>query len=137
MPLRRRGRTPRPSKKAWTAAIERLRRAVDRYHSCVQLVPDRSLRGELAGLGAELEAAFGDFENAFEGRSRLSADHDLAALGRLHRAATLCAHATEAALMANEAAWRYGIEDVARRLDTVRTLVRTIDELAVQSRPPR
>jgi hypothetical protein len=53
----------------------------------------------------------------------------------MHRAATLCAHATEAAQMAHDATRRYDVEDVARCLDTVRVLVKKIDELGDAVRP--
>ena len=39
--------------------------------------------------------------------------------------------------MANEAAWRYDAEDVSRCLDTVRLLVKKIDEIGDEVRPPR
>jgi hypothetical protein len=86
-------------------------------------------------LLAELEAAFGDFEDVFEGRSRLSPDHDLAALGHVHRAATLCAHATEAAEMANEATRHHEVDEVTRCIDTVRLLIKKIDEIGDEVNP--
>jgi hypothetical protein len=56
-------------------------------------------------------------------------------LAQVHQAATLCAHAAEAALMANEAAWRYDDEDVVRCVDTVRSLIKKIDELGDGASP--
>jgi hypothetical protein len=47
----------------------------------------------------------------------------------IRRAATLCAHAIEAALMADEAARHHEVEDVATCLDTVRVLVKNINEI--------
>lgn len=124
-PLHRRA----ASAATWASAVERYRRAVARYHSTLRTMPDRALRRELTQLAGPLEAAIEDFEDAFAARRRFQADRDIEVLGAVHRAATLCAHATEAALMANEAAWRYDEEDVVRCVDTVRSLVKRIDEL--------
>jgi hypothetical protein len=98
-------------------------------------MPDRELRRELTELAGPLEAVLEDFEDALGRRRDLDAARDAEALACIHRAATLCAHATEAALMANEAAWRYDDQDVVRRVDTVRQLVTRIDELGDQARP--
>jgi uncharacterized membrane protein YccC len=120
----------------WTSAVERYRRGVERYHSSLRTMPDRDLRRELTDLAGPLEATLEDFEDALAYRRRLSPDRDAAILADIHRAATLCAHATEAAMMANEAAWRYDDEDVVRCLERVRTLVKKIDELGDEARPP-
>jgi hypothetical protein len=116
--------------------VERYRRAVARYQSTLQAMPDRALRRELTQLAGPLDATLEDFEDAFAARRRFQADRDIEVLGAVHRAATLCAHATEAALMANEAAWRYDDEDVVRCVDTVRSLVKRIDELGDEARAP-
>jgi hypothetical protein len=119
----------------WASAVERYRRAVARYHSTLRTMPDRALRRELTQLAGPLEAALEDFEDALANRQRFQPDRDAEVLGQVHRAATLCAHATEAALMANEAAWRYDDEDVLRRVDMVRSLVKKIDELGDGASP--
>jgi hypothetical protein len=134
--LRRPLRRHVASAAAWASAVERYRRAVERYHSTLRSMPDRALRRELTDLAGPLEAALEDFEDALANRRHPQVDRDTEILGGVHRAATLCAHATEAALMANEAAWRYDDEDVVRCVDTVRTLVKKIDELGDAARPP-
>jgi hypothetical protein len=130
-PLRRHA----ASTAAWVAAVERYRRAVDRYFSSLGLIPGRALRQRLTELGAPLEAVLEDFEDALARRGRLDKGREAEVLTAIHRAATLCAHATEAALMANDAAWRHADEDAARGLDTVRKLVTAIDELGDRARP--
>jgi hypothetical protein len=119
----------------WASAVERYRRGVARYQSTVGIMPDRTLRRELLQLAVPLEAALEDFEDAFANRRRVSTDHAIEVLAQVHQAATLSAHATEAALMANEAAWRYDDEDVVRCVDTVRSLIKKIDELGDGASP--
>jgi hypothetical protein len=130
-PLRGRG----ASNATWAAAVERYRRAVDRYYSSLTLIPGRALRQRLTELGRPLEAALEDFEDALSRRSRFDKGREAEVLASIHRAATLCAHATDAALMANDAAWRHADEDAARGLETVRKLVKAIDELGDHARP--
>jgi enoyl reductase-like protein len=130
-PLRRHA----ASNATWAAAVERYRRAVDRYYSSLALIPGRVLRQRLTELGGPLEAVLEDFEDAMARRSRFDRGREADVLASIHRAATLCAHATEAALMANDAAWRHADEDAARGVDTVRQLVKAIDELGDRARP--
>ncbi len=124
------------SARTWTSAVERYSRAVDRYHAITRVMPERALRHELTQLGGPLEAVLEDFEDAVARRSGYDQARARAVLTAVHRAATLCAHATEAAQMADEAARRHAAEDVARCLDTVRLLVKKIDELGDEVRPP-
>jgi hypothetical protein len=133
--LRRPLRRHVASAATWASAVERYRRAVERYYATVGTMPDRALRRELEHLGGPLEATLEDFEDALAQRRHMTVDRDARVLGDVHRAATLCAHATEAALMANQAAWRYDDDDVARCADTVRILVKKIDELGDAARP--
>jgi hypothetical protein len=119
----------------WTSALDRYRRAVARYTSSMREMPDRALRRDLLQLAGVLEAVLEELEHAFANRRTLQAGRDTEVLGLVHRAATLCAHATEAALLANEAAWRYDDEEVMRRVDTVRSLVKKIDELGDEASP--
>ena len=120
----------------WAAGVDRYRRAVERHSVTVSSVTDRALRHELEELSGPLEAVLEDFEAAWAVRRTYDADRDARALGLIHRAATLCAHATEAALLANEAAWRDDSDEMIRCAGTVRTLVTTIDELGDAARPP-
>ena len=52
----------------------------------------------------------------------------------MRRAATLCSHATETALLVNEAAWRHDVDEVDRGIESVRQLVTRIDELGDEVR---
>lgn len=135
MSLRRPLRRGWAAASTWTSAVERYRRALDRYHASLRVMPDRSLRQELTHLGGPLEAVLEDFEEAVARRSRYDETRATAVLAAVHRAATLCSHATEAAQMANEATRRHAPDDVARCLDTVRLLIKKIDELGDEVRP--
>ncbi len=119
---------------AWGSAVDRYRRAVERYHDIPRGLVDRALRRELARLGEPLDVVLVDVEDAAARRSSYDAARAAAVLGCIHRAATLCAHATEAALMAGEAARSRDADDVERCLDTLRRLVTRIDELGDEVR---
>ena len=135
MSLRRPLRAGPRSATSWTTAVERYRRALERYHTSLRLMPERKLRSELAELGGALEAVLEDFEDAADRRRAYDRDAAAAVLKVMHHAATLCSHATEAALLANEAAWRHDEVEVARRLDEVRGIVRTIDDFGAEVTP--
>lgn len=126
-----------PGAAAWTAAVGRYRRALDRYVATVQLVPERSLRSELTELAGPLEAVLEDFEDAAGRRERYGAEAANLVLEHIRRAATLCAHATENALQANQASWRHDRDEVESCLASVRELVRRIDELGDELPPTR
>jgi hypothetical protein len=132
-PLRRDKRT----RAMWESGLERYRRAVERYGTQVAAMPERGLRHELLQLRDPLEAVLEDFEDAVKARTDYDDERASAVLGCIHRAATLCAHATEAALMANNARFRVDAHDLAQSLDTVRILVKKIDELGDEVRPER
>ncbi len=127
-------RRPLRGPDAWTSAVDRYRRAVERYHDTARGLLDRTLRRELALLGEPLDAVLADVEEAAAHRTRYDAARAAAVLGCIHRAATLCAHATEAALMVGEAARRRDAGAVERCLATLRRLVTTIDELGDEVR---
>lgn len=135
MSLRRPLRRTTSSSATWVNAVERYRRAVDRYYSNLTLMPDRALRQELTHLGAPLDRVLQDFQEVLARRADLDKAREAEILAAIHRGATLCAHATEAALLANEAAWRHAEHEVAQRLDRVFDLVRTIDAIGDQVRP--
>ncbi len=135
MSLRRPSWRSGPGAATWNAAVDRYRRAVDRYQASLRVMPERALRHELSQLAGPLEAVLEDFEDAAGQRGTYGRARAVEILGCMHRAATLCAHATEAAQMANDATRRYDVEDVARCLDTVRVLVKKIDELGDAVRP--
>jgi hypothetical protein len=99
------------------------------------VIPNRALRQQLEELGESLEAVLEDFEDAAAQRGRLDKAREEDALACIHRAATLCAHATEATCMANDAAWHHADEEAARCLNAVRDLVRRIGKLGDRVRP--
>ena len=128
-------RSVRRSATAWASAAERYRRAVDRYHESVRMMPDHNLRRELTHLAAPLEGVLDDVEQAAARRKSYDTDRAEEMLANIHRAATLCAHATEAAEMANDATRHHEVDDVARCLDTVRLLIKKIGEIGDQVNP--
>jgi hypothetical protein len=115
--------------------VERYRRAVDRHHESIRVTPDHSLRRELTHLAAPLDAVLEDLQEAAERRRTYDPERAEELLAAIHRAATLCAYATEAAQMANEATRHHDADDVARCLDTVRLLIKKIDEIGDEVRP--
>ncbi len=120
---------------AWDRSIERLERSVARYFEATAAAHDRRLRTELRQLGADLEEAVEVFRRAGQERGRRAAGRDDALLAAVHRAATLCAHATEAALTARQAAWRRQGDGTGQQIDAVRLLVKSVCELADSTRP--
>jgi hypothetical protein len=128
-------RPERPSAAAWSSAVERYRRAVDRYHETVGMMPDRTLRGELIHVADPLDAVLDDLEEAAARRRTYPPDRSAEVLACIHQAATLCAHAREAAHMASEASWRHEVDDLARCVDTVQLLVKKIDEIGGEVNP--
>ncbi len=118
----------------WSAALERYRRAVDRFLESLRLMPERSVRTELVRLGGPLEAVLEDFEEATARRTDYDGPTAALILENMRRAATLCSHATETALLVNEAAWRHDVDEVDRGIESVRQLVTRIDELGDEVR---
>jgi hypothetical protein len=116
----------------WDAAASRLRRAVDRYYDKVAVMPDRRLRLELRELGTGLTDAVALVDAAARD-PRVT--HDPVSQRAVARAATLCAHATEAAMLANDASWHGQPKELTRCLDAVTTLVKAIRELTDGQRP--
>jgi uncharacterized protein Yka (UPF0111/DUF47 family) len=115
--------------------VERYRRAVDRYHESVRVISDHTLRRELTHLAAPLDAVLDDLEAAATRRRSYDAARAEEVLASIHRAATACAHATEAAQLAGEAARHHEAGDVARCVDTVRLLIKKIDEIGDEVNP--
>jgi hypothetical protein len=125
----------RGSAATWASAVERYRRAADRYHESVRVISDHSLRRELTHLAAPLDAVLEDLEAAAGRRRSYDGVRAEEVLASIHRAATVCAHATEAAQLAGEAARHHEAGDVARCVDTVRLLVKKIDEIGDEVNP--
>ena len=130
LPLRRKA----TATAVWAAALERYRRSVDRFLESLRLMPERSVRTELVRLGGPLEAVLEDFEEASARRAHYDASTTDWILEHMRRAATLCSHATETALLVNQAAWRHDADEVARGIESVRQLVTRIDELGDEVR---
>ena len=125
----------RRSAATWASAVERYRRAVDRYHESVRLMSDHSLRRELTHLAAPLDAVLEDVQDAARRRRAYDPERAEEVLAFIRRAATVCAHATEAAQLADEAARHHEVEDVRRCVDTVRLLIKKIDEIGDEVNP--
>ena len=135
MALRGTGRSPaNDSGESWTRAVDRMNRAVHRYHEQVAMIPDRRLRNDLLHIGERLDSSMIDIVAASQ-RAEVRTGQDGVVLRAVGRAATTTAHATEAALMAADALRRQQQDDVARCLDTVRALAGTVRELADACRP--
>ncbi len=125
----------RGSAATWTSAVERYRRAVERYHESVRVISDHNLRRELTHVASPLDAVLEDVETAAGRRRAYDPERAEQVLASIRRAATLGAHATEAALMADEAARHREAQDVARCLDAVRVLIKKIDEIGDEVNP--
>jgi hypothetical protein len=111
---------------AWQTATGRLDRAVQRYYDKVAVMPDRRLRVELRDLGTGLITAHAQVIAAGQDPR---VGHDPVCQRAVARAATLCAHATEAAMLANDASWHGRGRQLNRCLDAVTTLVKAVREL--------
>lgn len=109
-------------------AVQRYQRAVDRFHEKTVAIPDRALRLELARLGGILDSCLSDLQLARR-RGALPGREEIV-INASRRTATLCAHATEVALMAGDRARHKELDDVVRCVDTCTTLVKAIRELA-------
>jgi hypothetical protein len=48
----------------WASAVERYRRAVERYHESVRVMSDHTLRRKLTHVASPLDAVLEDLENA-------------------------------------------------------------------------
>jgi hypothetical protein len=108
-------------------AVERYGRAVARFHNKTANVPDRALRAELGRIGDLLDSCLADQQSVR--RQGIQAGREDVVLRAVQRAATLCAHASEAALMAAERARHREFEDVVRCVDTAWTLSKVVREL--------
>ena len=125
----RRAAVPPPAlSTGWCTAVDRFARAVHRYTDRVEMIPDRRLRSDLRDLGAVLTAALGDVRRAH--RSRRPPADCARAVRAMLRAGTLCAHATEAALLAAAANRNQQPDALARELAVVRELATSVRQLA-------
>ena len=129
-----RGHLPLPGRRRsaehWHRAVDRLERAVNRYGAQASTLPERAIRHEVLFLGEDLQHALDDIVRAGDERGAARAGRDPRLLEAVQRAATLCAHATEAALTAHDAARRGERDATVRHLDALRLLVKGVRELA-------
>lgn len=109
-------------------AVQRYGRAVTRFHEKIAAIPDRALRLELARLGETLDSCLSDLQ--LTARRGIREGREDVVVNACRRSATLCAHATEVALMARDRARHREFDDVVRCVDTCRSLVKVIRELA-------
>jgi hypothetical protein len=126
--------TPEPDDR-WARAVDRLDRAVRRYHVKVAATRDRRLRTELQQLGELLTRSMTEVVAAGQ-RPAVREGRDDVALRAVVRAATLTAHATEAAMTADDAQRHGESNDVGRYTDSARTLVKAVHELIDACAPP-
>lgn len=135
---RARGNEPPASPSdVWVRAVQRLERAVNRYVEQIATLRDRRLRAELQHIGLDLDLAVHDFHAAGQAWPAVGAGQDERALAAVHRAATLCIHAVDAAMTAQEASRRYDLDGVSAAVDATRLLVKAIRELSDAWRPDR
>ena len=131
---RRTATTTRP-RTGWPTAVERFARAVHRFSDRIEVIPDRGLRAELRDLGTVLGTALADVRQSPRGRAsprgqQVRGVENALAVRAVLRAGTLCAQATEAAVLAATASRSRRPDDVARHVETVRALTVEIRELA-------
>jgi len=123
----------------WRRVHDRFARAVRRYHSVVEVVPSRPVRGELAEVGAELDLVMELVRDACE-RAQAAAPSEgpdvpvgpgdiyYEVHRRLARSATLCARASESAMMARVAIRMKDTEGVRDHIDAARRTVKQVRE---------
>lgn len=124
----------------WRRVHERLARSVRRYRSVVEVVPNRSTRYELEEVADELEEVLELAREVCE-RAQAAAPSDGpdVPLGpgdiyfdvhrRLARAATLCARASESAMMARVSLRTKDLDGVREHVDAARRTAKQVREL--------
>lgn len=119
--------TPKPSGTGEpppvAAALARYDRAVGRFRDTVATTSSWALNADLVAAADTLDDALDRFEE------RAAEQASLADPAPIHRAATLCAHATELVMLLNDRLWRRDQAGARGYLDDVRAVVRTIAEL--------
>ena len=120
----------------WASAVDRFARAVHRYSDRIEMIPDRPLRNDLREVGEQLDAALAEVRRTPQGRRARPAGSAVAVRAIL-RAGTLCAHATETALGASDAARRHQPDEVARQLEVVRACAADVHALTESCLEPQ
>jgi hypothetical protein len=132
--------TPLLGHGVWRRVHDRFERSVKRFHAVVDVVPVRPVKAELEVIGDELDLVLEMAREACERAQAVapSAGTDVP-LGpgdvfldvhrRLARAATLCARASESAMMARVAARMRDADAVRDHIDAASRTVKQVREL--------
>ncbi len=124
----------------WRRVHDRFARAVRRYRAVIDVVPSRPVRVELLEIADDLDAALEIVRDACQ-RAQAAAPSEgsdvpvgpgdiyLDVHRRLARAATLCARASESAMMARVAVRMKDVEGVRDHIDAARRTAKQVREM--------
>jgi len=124
----------------WRRVHDRFARAVRRYRAVIEVVPSRPVRIELLEIADELDQVLEIVREACEHAQAVApsegpdvpvgpGDIYLDIHRRLARAATLCARASESAMMARVSVRMKDSEAVRDHIDTARRTVKQVREM--------
>jgi hypothetical protein len=124
----------------WRYAHDRFRRAVNRYHDLIAVVPDRAVRSELEEVGADLMGAMAIVQVVCVRGQRAAPTDEMNLPGseeaRFHeahrgvsRAATLCSQASEAAMQARIGVLAQDSASVRTAIEAARRTAKHVHEL--------
>jgi hypothetical protein len=124
----------------WRRVHDRFARAVRRYRSVIDVVPSRPVRTELLEIADELDEALDVVRQACEHAQAVApsegadvpvgpGDIYLDVHRRLARAATLCARASESAMMARVAVRMKDADGVRDHIDAARRTAKQVREM--------
>jgi hypothetical protein len=124
----------------WRRVHDRFARAVRRYHAVIDVVPSRPVRIELMEIAEDLDGVLVIVREACE-RAQAAAPSEgpdvpvgpgdvyLDVHRRLARAATLCARASESAMMARVAVRSKDADGVRDHIDAARRTAKQVREM--------
>ena len=124
----------------WRHVHDRFARAVRRYRAVIEVVPSRPVRVELLEIADELDEALEIVRDACERAQSVApsegrdvpvgpGDIYLDIHRRLARSATLCARASESAMMARVAVRMKDVEGVRDHIDAARRTAKQVREM--------
>ena len=124
----------------WRRVHDRFARAVRRYRAVIDVVPSRSVREELLEIAEDLDACLRDVREACERAQAVApsegpdvpvgpGDIYLDVHRRLARAATLCARASESAMMARVAVRMKDAEGLRNHVEAARRTAGQVREM--------
>jgi hypothetical protein len=124
----------------WRRVHDRFARAVRRYRAVIDVVPSRPVRVELLEIADELDQVLEIVREACEHAQAVApsegpdvpvgpGDIYLDVHRRLARAATLCARASESAMMARVSVRMKDADGVRDHIDTARRTVKQVREM--------